>query len=97
MDLEWTDGLCADQIDVLDEAAVNGGAVKVGSVARVVDAGGSPEAEGWAGRRVTVREIAAGHKGKGPFRKRLWVALLVADEAGETRRVLARDLEAGGS
>ena len=93
MDLSFTDDLCADEIEAAQEARVAGGVVRVGEVARVLAGVEGEEARGLEGRQVTVQGIAVGSKGKGPFRKRLWVALWVTDEEGAGARVMAKDLE----
>lgn len=88
-DLSWTDELCADEVQALSRAAVLNGEVLLGSLAEVEPTDDSP----LSGQPVTVEGLAAGFKGRGPFRKRLWVAAWVRSEAGESARVLASKLK----
>ncbi len=92
MDVDWIEGLCADDIELSGEARIQGGTVALGERARV-SSEPSEGARAFAGSVVTIRAIAVGSKGRGPFRKRLWVALQVQSDAGELGRVLANDLQ----
>ena len=81
-DLSWTDALCADDIVPLEEAPVLNGLARTGD--RVRGQPAQPPREGDnlpSGHTGIVRQIAAGFKGRPPFRKRLWVALLVETDA----------------
>lgn len=88
-DLSWTDELCADDVQSLTRAAVLNGEVLLGSLAQV----SADEEVPFRGQDVTVDALAAGFKGRGPFRKRLWVAAWVRSETGESGRVLASMLK----
>lgn len=96
-DLSWTDELCADDVVSLAEAPIHGGKVKVGAKVALRTGALPTGVEGAhalpPGTPVTVVAVAAGFKGKAPFRKRLWVALHVQAEAGEPFPVMADGLE----
>lgn len=84
-DLSWTDSFCCDEAVVLDETAVVGGVAQRGALVQTT-AGDSADTLR-PGMRARVLSIAAGFKGKPPFRKRLWVKLLVLPEGQETPTV----------
>lgn len=85
-DLSWTDELCCDEAVPMSETPIQGGRVRPGD--RVVSLGGhAPAAEASEaslaeGETGTILAIAAGFKGKSPFRKRLWVMLWVQPTLG---------------
>jgi hypothetical protein len=85
--LDWTGPLCADDIVRLTEARVEGGTILPGS--RVT----FDSLEQGAGKGEVI-DLAAGFKGRAPFRKRLWVTALVRLDDGTTRRILAPELRA---
>lgn len=91
-DLSWTDELCADDVVALPEAQIHGGKVGVGATA-ALRAGEEASLSFPPGTPVTVLALAAGFKGKAPFRKRLWVALHVQAESGDPFPVMADGLE----
>lgn len=93
-DLSWTDALCADELVPLQEAPVLNGITRRGE--RVRGQPATPPRDGDnlpSGQTGIVRQIAAGYKGRPPFRKRLWVALLVETETLGTVTAFANGVE----
>lgn len=91
--IEWYGELCADVVREPDNARIHGGSIHVGSSARIREGEVSAALRPHRGERVRVERIAEGLKGKGVFRKRLWVALQVRLSDGTLARALASDLE----
>ena len=84
-DLSWTDSFCCDEAIGLEETPVLGGITRRGGLVQGSPA--SPEEELAPGVQARVLSIAAGFKGKPPFRKRLWVKLLVLPEGQDVPQV----------
>lgn len=95
-DLSWTDPLCADDVVPLQETPVTNGVARVGDrVQALAKASGEEVDEGHLGSEQSGRilQVAAGFKGRPPFRKRLWVALLVQTDSATPVTAFANEVK----